>query len=109
MKPLTERELECLHWASMGKTSWEIGRIMGVTERTINFHIQNACRKLRARGRQAAIATAYRSGLLPDSPAAQRPTATEPKNSFAASLENSSAGPITIPSTKPCSASQTRA
>lgn len=68
MNPLTGRELECLHWASLGKTSWEIGVILGITERTINFHIQNACRKLHARGRQAAIAAAYRHGFLDADP-----------------------------------------
>ncbi|HUH89003.1 MAG TPA: helix-turn-helix transcriptional regulator [Pusillimonas sp.] len=64
MKPLSRRELECLHWASLGKTSWEIGAILGITERTINFHIQNACRKLQVRGRQAAITAAHHAGLL---------------------------------------------
>jgi len=65
MKPLTARELECLHWAAMGKTSWEIGMILGVTERTVNFHIQIASHKLQVRGRQAAITAAYRTGQLP--------------------------------------------
>lgn len=64
MKPLTERELACLQWVAIGKTSWETGRILGVAERTINFHIQNACRKLGVHGRQAAIITAMRTGLL---------------------------------------------
>ena len=64
MKPLTERELTCLQWVAIGKTSWETGRILGLAERTINFHIQNACRKLGVHGRQAAITTAMRSGLL---------------------------------------------
>ena len=109
MKPLSGRELECLHWASMGKTSWEIGKIMGVTERTVNFHIQNACRKLRTRGRQAAIAAAFRQGLLPVVTMLQRPVATESRNSLAAALGNPSAGPITIPSTRPRSDNQTRA
>ena len=69
MKPLTSRELECLHWVSMGKTSWEVGMILGVAERTVNFHIQNACEKLGAKGRLAAISLAYRAGLLPAQPA----------------------------------------
>ncbi|NLC36233.1 MAG: helix-turn-helix domain-containing protein [Alcaligenaceae bacterium] len=64
MKPLTERELTCLQWVSIGKTSWETGRILGLAERTINFHIQNACRKLGVHSRQAAITTAMRTGLL---------------------------------------------
>lgn len=64
MKPLTQRELTCLQWVSIGKTSWETGRILGLAERTINFHIQNACRKLGVHSRQAAITTAMRTGLL---------------------------------------------
>lgn len=64
MKPLTERELTCLQWVAIGKTSWETGRILGLAERTINFHIQNACRKLGVHSRQAAVTTAMRTGLL---------------------------------------------
>jgi len=64
MKPLTQRELTCLQWVSIGKTSWETGRILGLAERTINFHIQNACRKLGVHSRQAAVTTAMRTGLL---------------------------------------------
>ena len=64
MKPLTPRELICLQWVSIGKTSWETGRILGLAERTINFHVQNACRKLGVHNRQAAITTAMRTGLL---------------------------------------------
>lgn len=70
-KPLTTRELTCLHWAAVGKTSWEVGIILGLTERTINFHVHNACRKLGVHGRQAAITAAFQLGLLHD-------TLTEP-------------------------------
>jgi LuxR family transcriptional regulator of spore coat protein len=65
MKPLTQREVSCLQWAALGKTSWEMGVILGLTERTINFHIHNACRKLGVHGRQAAITAALQAGLLP--------------------------------------------
>jgi len=64
MKPLTQRELSCLQWVAIGKTSWETGRILGLAERTVNFHIQNACRKLGVHGRQAAITMALHAGLL---------------------------------------------
>ena len=66
MKPLTltDRELCCLQWAAVGKTSWEMGVILGLSERTINFHIHNACRKLGVHGRQAAITVALQAGLL---------------------------------------------
>ncbi len=65
MKPLTKRELTCLQWAAIGKTSWEMGVILGLTERTINFHVHNACRKLGVHGRQAAITAVLQAGLLP--------------------------------------------
>lgn len=65
MKPLTTRELTCLGWAAIGKTSWEMGVILGLTERTVNFHIHNACKKLQVHSRQAAIAAALQAGLLP--------------------------------------------
>ncbi len=64
MEPLTSQELLCLKWVSMGKTSWETGRILGLAERTINYHVHNACRKLGVNTRQAAVTVAMRSGLL---------------------------------------------
>jgi len=63
--PLTGRELECLEWVSHGKTSWEIGNILDLSERTVNFHLLNACRKLEVYGRQHAVAKAFRLGVLP--------------------------------------------
>jgi DNA-binding CsgD family transcriptional regulator len=65
---LSERELECLEWVSFGKTSWETAIILGVSERTINFHLLNACRKLNVYGRQAAVALALRQNLLHGAP-----------------------------------------
>src|SRR5690606_990708 len=65
MKPLTERELTCLRWAAVGKTSWEMGAILGLSERTVNFHVHNACRKLGVHSRQAAITAVLQAGLLP--------------------------------------------
>lgn len=64
MKPLTKQELTCLQWSAIGKTSWETGRILHISERTVNFHIQNACRKLGVHGRRAAVTEAMRKGLL---------------------------------------------
>jgi LuxR family transcriptional regulator of spore coat protein len=63
-KKLSKREAACLQWAAAGKTSRETAIILGVTERTVNFHVQNACRKLRARNRRAAVAMALTWGLL---------------------------------------------
>jgi len=65
MSPLTPRELECLHWAAMGKTSWEIGTIIGLAESTVNSHISRVCEKFGVHRRQTAITTALQRGLIP--------------------------------------------
>jgi DNA-binding response OmpR family regulator len=56
---LNEREVETLTWAARGKTSAEIAQILGLTKRTVDFHIDNARVKLGAATRiQAAIKAA---------------------------------------------------
>jgi DNA-binding response OmpR family regulator len=53
---LNDREVETLTWAARGKTSAEIAEIVGLTKRTVDFHIDNARIKLGAATRiQAAI------------------------------------------------------
>jgi DNA-binding CsgD family transcriptional regulator len=61
---LTARESECLLWAAEGKTSWETSQILGVSERTIIFHLQNAQEKLSACSRQHAVARAVATGVI---------------------------------------------
>jgi DNA-binding CsgD family transcriptional regulator len=61
---LTPRERDCLTWAAFGKSSWEIGRVLGITDATVNFHIGNAAGKLGVRGRTCAVAQAIRLGLI---------------------------------------------
>lgn len=66
--PLSGRERQCLEWVSRGKTSWETATILGLSERTVNFHLRNACSKLNVYGRQAAVVQALRLGLLISEP-----------------------------------------
>jgi DNA-binding CsgD family transcriptional regulator len=61
---LTARETECLHWVAMGKTSSEVGCLLGVAARTVVFHLENAAHKFGVNGRQAAIAKAIAFGLV---------------------------------------------
>lgn len=61
---LTDRERECLLWAAEGKTSWETAHILGISERTVNFHLQNVAAKLNVTSRQQAIARAVAQGLI---------------------------------------------
>ena len=61
---LTERERECLTWTSRGKSAWAIGKILGVSEHTVNFHIKKSMDKLGAGNRMQAVVTAVRQGLI---------------------------------------------
>ncbi len=61
---LSGRESECLRWASIGKTSWETACILGVSERTINFHLGNTFAKLNVNNKQAAVAQAILQDLI---------------------------------------------
>jgi len=63
---LSPREKQVIYWATQGKTLWETAQILGITERTITFHLQNAAQKLGTVNRQAAIARALSLGLLYD-------------------------------------------
>ncbi len=52
---ITQREKQCLQWASEGKTSWEIAQILNISERTVNFHLANCITKTGSKNRQQAI------------------------------------------------------
>lgn len=61
---VSPRELECLRWIAKGKTSSEIGIILGLSENTINNYIVNACRKIGAVNRIHAVYLALKMGLI---------------------------------------------
>ncbi|MFQ3594782.1 MAG: helix-turn-helix transcriptional regulator [Sphingomonadaceae bacterium] len=61
---LTKREVECLRWASIGKTDKEISLILGRSHATVRFHIQNAGEKLDAVNRSQTIFKASQLGYL---------------------------------------------
>lgn len=61
---LTPRELEVLKWSMAGKTAWETGSILKISERTTTMHIANAMRKLGVAKRSQAVLKAYQLGLL---------------------------------------------
>lgn len=62
--PLSERELECLRWTAVGKTSSEIATILDLSEHTVNHHLNGATKKLDAANRTQAVANAIRSGWI---------------------------------------------
>lgn len=61
---LTSREIECLTWATEGKSAWEIAHILGCSERTVTFHLNNATSKLKCTNRYQAIAKAILTGVI---------------------------------------------
>ena len=63
-KSLTEREKQCLLWAAVGKTSWEIAKILNISERTTVFHFTNAAVKLGAVNRRQAVVRAIALGFI---------------------------------------------
>lgn len=61
---LTPREREVLLWCAYGKTSWEIGQIIGCKEVTVNFHVGNILSKFAVTTRVMAVIKAIRYGML---------------------------------------------
>ena len=61
---LNDREVETLTWVARGKTSAEIAQILGLTKRTVDFHIDNARTKLGAATRTQAVITAATGRLI---------------------------------------------
>ena len=61
---LNDREVEILTWVARGKTSAEIAQIIGLTKRTIDFHIDNARAKLGAATRTEAVIKASAGRLI---------------------------------------------
>jgi DNA-binding CsgD family transcriptional regulator len=61
---LSNRERECLSWAAAGKSSWDISKIIGISENTVNFHIKNSMKKLDCSSRSVAIVKAIRMALI---------------------------------------------
>ena len=61
---LTPRELETLRWTMAGKTAWEVGELLGITERTASLHVNNATHKLGCVNKHQAVLKALRLGLL---------------------------------------------
>ena len=56
---LNDREIEALTWVARGKTSAQIADLVGLSKRTVDFHLDNARIKLDAATRtQAAIKAA---------------------------------------------------
>lgn len=61
---LTRREKEVLRCLKHCRTSRDIGDILGISERTVKFHIGNIFQKLATESRAQAVAVALEKGLI---------------------------------------------
>lgn len=63
-RTLTPREREVLQWVAAGKSSWDIGQILSVSEHTVKWHIREALKKLGCHDRTHAAVRAVVLGLI---------------------------------------------
>lgn len=61
---LTAREIDVLRWTADGKTSGEVGQILNIAERTVNFHVNNSLLKLNVANKTAGVVKAAMLRLL---------------------------------------------
>lgn len=62
--PLTSRELEVVRWTAQGKTSVEIGKILALSDHTVNAYMTTAIKKLDCVNRTQLVAKALRLRLI---------------------------------------------
>jgi DNA-binding CsgD family transcriptional regulator len=61
---ITAREIDCLKWMAAGKTAWEASVILGISERTVRFHLNAAREKLDCLTTTQAVAKAVSQQLI---------------------------------------------
>jgi DNA-binding CsgD family transcriptional regulator len=61
---MSARELDCLKWMAAGKTAWEASVILGISERTVRFHLNAAREKLNCMTTTQAVAKAVSQQLI---------------------------------------------
>jgi DNA-binding NarL/FixJ family response regulator len=61
---LNDREVEALTWVARGKTSAEVADLVGLSKRTVDFHLDNARLKLGAATRTEAAIKAAMGRLI---------------------------------------------
>jgi LuxR family transcriptional regulator, quorum-sensing system regulator BjaR1 len=64
MMTLTPRQREILIWTSHGKSSKEIGEILGITQRGLDKLLESAFHQLEVANRTHAVAIALRNKLI---------------------------------------------
>ena len=60
----TARELEVLRWTLAGKTAWEVGMLLGISEHNVKYHVKRILVKLEVGSKHQAAAKAKSLGLI---------------------------------------------
>ena len=63
-RKLSPIEAEVLRWAARGKTAWETGQILRLSERNVRWHLEEAQRKLMTNNKTATVAVALVKGEI---------------------------------------------
>lgn len=61
---LTPREIEVLHWIASGKSDWQVGQILKISDKTVNFHVENMKRKCGVSTRIQVVVQAVHQGKI---------------------------------------------
>ena len=61
---LSNREIEIVYWISSGKSDWEISQILGISPKTVNYHVENVKKKYAVSTRIQAIVAVVKDGLI---------------------------------------------
>ena len=61
---MTPREAEVLDWCKKGKSYAEIGQILAISNKTVDYHMTNAMRKLGVNDKLTAILEAIRNDII---------------------------------------------
>lgn len=62
--PLTDQELQILRWVRLGQTNQQIALTLGISTRTVEYHLGRIFRKLEVTNRTAAVVLAEQLGIL---------------------------------------------
>jgi DNA-binding CsgD family transcriptional regulator len=61
---LTPREMQILSWIATGKSDWQIGQILEISNKTVNYHAENLKRKYGVATRIQVVVAALRDGQI---------------------------------------------
>jgi DNA-binding CsgD family transcriptional regulator len=61
---LTPRETQILSWIATGKSDWQIGKILDISNKTVNYHAENLKRKYGVATRIQVVVAALRGGQI---------------------------------------------